>query len=614
MTGVREVLITLVGTVQSVVDDLSGETERLRQQLAQRKQAMQNDMTRAEGVKPILPDFEKPMVDYQVAKAKFAKLENGPDPRPALAALGELGTAAGALAGLRARHDVQSQAMSDCADWSQANGAALKEALENKEVATRPQPVQEAHAKLKEADGRVKESLKADFVAARNGYAALEQRLDEFKKALADSYRLGARTGKKQGELEEGWNPKTKKYEYHHPDEWTRMIELAGAPPEVRPSWLQDDKEFPPLSGTPPKAPVDPAGRTQMHKIAPDKVGDAKDVHVKDTSWTAAAEARLRTERGTTTKIREDLTRNLNDRKGKAKEGVKNNCAMASGLAGLLKERPELVNNGGLFGRIIGTVEGQGQHKERNAEKVVDEVSSSAQRLSEGKGQGVDANNVLQFIGCFVDGLTEVNEGKEPAVKQFDDAWPQFQKIFKLKDADKQKLLDRVKGYKELAGAASDTLSGKEARKPDTRTGFMSNDPRKQIEDKNALIKGDISGSMHSCLLAQELAESLMGGGGIKEMGDPVVVKDKELLNARALDALALTAGGKDKDKDHPDKDVDSVFHTAYEMINGMQAISGAPKVSQPIATKVMELMIEGTSFTDAMESIYKDEKLPWQA
>lgn len=750
MSGVREVLSALMGGVQSVVDDLSGETERLRQQIAQGKSAMQADVARAEGVKPILPEFEKPIVDYQLAKAKLAKLEKEPDLRPALAAVGELGTAAGNLAALGGRHDVQSKAMADCAEWAQKNGAALKVSLENKEIGTKPQPVQAAHAKLKEADRLVRESLKSDFVEARTRYATLKRQLDEFQKTI-----YGERTGKKQGELEEGWNPATNKLEHHHPTEWARMRELHGeAEPQSEQSWLQDEAEFPPLPGTktPPKAPIDPK-TTDMHrfiaspyearlaalmphvnkaaqegsadvtnhqellkvaaarakvndvpgaiaalkqielsldnptpktdggnvevgtvfkarltalglrieraqnakhsaaqgaKVKADEAGvlagkrdagkrdfehahalldeceellrgsgkpEFDEVHVLNKGWAAGAEARLGIERKATEKMRKDLTDNLNKRTGKAKKGVENNCKMATGLAGLLKANPEMLNEGGLFSRIVGgteaQIEGQGQHKidkkKPDAQVVIKTITESAGRLAQGKGEGNDANNVLQFIGCFVDGLTEVNEGKKDAKEQFEKVWPSFRDSFKLEDKDKKKLLDRVLGYKEVAGAASDTLSGKGTRKDNTRAGKMPNDPRLKIEDDNALIKGDISGSMHSCLLAQELSESLMGGEGIKSMGDPVLVKDKVLINARALDALAITAGGKKGE-------TDTVFHTAYEMINGMRAISGAPQVSQPIATEIMDRMMKGTSFTDAMESIFKGEKLPWQA
>ena len=343
---------------------------------------------------------------------------------------------------------------------------------------------------------------------------------------------------------------------------------------------------------------------------APPKVG-GHEVHVQNDSWTAAAEARLRIEREATEKMRADMTKSVNGRTGEAKEGVLNNCKMAANLTGLLKGNPELLQAGGLFSRIVGTLEGQGQHdvdKENpDPQVVIDNIGSASTRVARGRGEGDDANKVLQFIGCFVDGLTEVNEGQPTAVKQFDKVWPGFRDAFGLQDSDKEKLLARVDGYKEIAGAAADTLSGKGKRKGDTRVGVMPNDPRYKIGDENALIKGDISGSMHSQLLAQELAESLLGGKGIKDKGDPVVVKNKSVLDARAVDALALTAGGKAGP-------TDVVFHTAYEMINGMRAITGAPEVSQPIATEVMDRMLKGKSFTDAMEEFFGPAELPWLA
>ena len=80
---------------------------------------------------------------------------------------------------------------------------------------------------------------------------------------------------------------------------------------------------------------------------------------------------------------------------------------------------------------------------------------------------------------------------------------------------------------------------------------------------------------------------------------------DKGVLNARALDALALTAGGKKGDED-------LVFHTAYEMINGMRAITGLPSINQIMATDIMARMLEGQSFTDAVEALFED--VPWEA
>jgi hypothetical protein len=432
---------------------------------------------------------------------------------------------------------------------------------------------------------------------------------------------IGHLTGKKKGELVEGWNPATRRNEYHHPTEWANLKHRATELPDGRLERALYEENFPALPGAKPTVPVDPKGKTPMKKVA---LGKDEDVNVLNTGWQVAAEARLRTERIATEKMRKELTSSVNGRKGKAKEGVKNNSGMASSLAGLLQKYPEMVEGGGLLSRIVSdpskaTLEHQGQHSipvnpqgKPDPTQAIRTISEAAERLAKGKGEGDDGNYVLQFIGCFVDGLTEVNEGKPKAKEQFDLVWPEFMKAFKLKEEDKEKLLLRVSGYKEIAGGASDTLSGKGTRKGDTR-GLnpekevrMPNDPRLKIDDDNALIKGDISGSMHSCLLAQELSESLMGGAGIKEEGDPVVVKDKDLINARAVDALALTAGGMQGSSD-------SVFHTAFEMINGMQAITGLPPVSQAMATEIMDRMTKGQSFTDAVEPFFSDDEMPWK-
>lgn len=441
---------------------------------------------------------------------------------------------------------------------------------------------------------------------------------------------MGQRTGRTKGLLEEGFNPRTKKYEFHHPDEWENLAQRA-----------------PVLSGDVP--PTTPGGKAKpvRGKTSMEKVDSGVSIQSSDDLDTA--EARLQIERASTTKMRKNLTANVNGRTGAAKEGVKHNSQMASELAGLLKNNPELLEQGGLLSRISGgpgskAIEGQGQHRVKqikaldkngqwipimdkttgaqavdkddkllyqmqndpeDVQRVVGDISAAAERLASGQGQGDDANIVLQFIGCFVDGLTEVIEGQKTAQKQFEKVWPTLRAALHLKDSDKDKLLARVHGYKEIAGAMSDTLSGKGTRKGDTRQGVMPNDPRLKIEDDEALIKGDISGSMHSCLLAQELSESLFGGGGIKDVGAPVQVIDKGVLNARALDALALTAGGKKGDED-------LVFHTAYEMINGMRAITGLPSINQIMATDIMARMLEGQSFTDAVEALFED--VPWEA
>lgn len=451
---------------------------------------------------------------------------------------------------------------------------------------------------------------------------------------------MGFRTGKKKGELEEGLNSKNGKLEYHSKAEWLNLRLRAFELPDTTDEQEQYDRDFPPLPGTTPTPRVDPKGKTPMKKVETGK----SSVSVLNDKWVGGAEARLKIERQATRKIRKDLTLNVNSRQGKAKEGVKKNSDMAKGLTALLAKYPELVESDGLLSRIAGSVEGQGQHaikkpkvpvmdkndppaqvKNEKGELqfkeevdtadvalAVQNVTAAAERLSKGKGVDQDANIVMQFIGCFVDGMTEVTEGKPKAAQQFDLIWPDFAKAFKLKDEDKEKLLNRVKGYKEIAGGAADTLSGKGTRKNDTRGTNddkqvrMPNDPRLKIDDDNALIKNDISGSMHSSVMAQELAESLAPGGVIKEEGDSVLVKDKDLINARVIDALALTAGGMNGQSD-------LVMHTAFEMINGIQAITGLPPISQVLATEIMDRMEKGQSFTDAVEPFFDDEQLPWK-
>ncbi len=427
----------------------------------------------------------------------------------------------------------------------------------------------------------------------------------------------GKRTGYSKGELEEGWNGITERYEFKHPDEWKRL----GARDKLNLEILFDEN-------------YEQNRKTEMQKVA-------SGVHVqKPSSETAKL---LETEREATALMRADLTNNLNGRKGTAQEDVKNNSEMAKKLVGLLDQNPDLLDTDGLLSRIMGGIKDQGQFgvpdngwsKEKDPQKkkqmqeeqnqtnrnqapiVIKSITDAAEKLKSGKGEGEDGNKVLQFISCFVDGLTEVTEGKDKPIKQLDKVWPLFQQAFGLTEDDKSNLLIRVQGYKEIAGGVADTLSGKGTRKDDTRAGFMPTDTDYKIEDEDALIKGDISGSMHSCLLAQELSETLLGREvekgdgkvvekqGLKQRGEPVLVLDKNVLDARALDALALTAGGKIGDHD-------IVLHTAYEMINGMRAISGAPKVNQTQASIVMAAMLKGTSFTTAMESLFTSDKLPW--
>lgn len=452
---------------------------------------------------------------------------------------------------------------------------------------------------------------------------------------------MGYRTGEKKGELEEGWNPTTQRNEFHTKVEWLNMRLRSFDAPDTGFDQAQYDKDYPPLPGQKKQPPPSREGTTPMTKVESGK----SSVSILNNKWKGGAEARLHIEREATKKIRKNLTANLNSREGLAKEGVKKNSAMAKSLTTLLNAHPELVESDGLLSRIAGSIEGQGQHAikkpkvalmdgktppeqvkndkgELQFKEVVDtvdvglavgRVTAAAERLSNGTGQDDDANIVMQFIGCFVDGLTEVTEGKPKAKQQFDLVWEDFAKAFKLnKDTDKDKLLNRIKGYKEIAGGVADTLSGKGTRKNDTRGTNtdnqvrMPNDPRFKIDDENALIKNDISGSMHSSVMAQELAESLAPGGSIKGEGDSVLVKDKRLLDARVIDALALTAGGKNGDSD-------LVMHTAFEMINGIQAITGLPPISQVLATEIMDRMDKGQSFTDAVEPFFHDKELPWK-
>jgi hypothetical protein len=430
----------------------------------------------------------------------------------------------------------------------------------------------------------------------------------------------GKRTGYSKGELIEGWNGINERYEYKHPDEWKRL----DARDKLDLDWLFDED-------------FEKNRTTEMQKVG-------SGVHVQKDD--GVSKERLETERKATALMRSGLTDNLKGRKGKAQEDVKNNSDMAQKLVSLVEKNPDLLDTDGLLSRIMGGIQGQGQFavkdngwsKEKDPVKkkqmqeeqnqtqrkesgtVIKSITEAAERLKAGKGEGEDGNKILQFISCFVDGLTEVTEGKQKPIEQLDKVWPLFQEAFGLTEDDKSNLLIRVLGYKEIAGGVADTLSGKGTRKDDTRAGLMPTDTDYKIEDEDALIKGDISGSMHSCLLAQELSESLLGREvetedgekviekpGLKQRGESVLVTDKGQLDARALDALALTAGGKIGEND-------IVLHTAYEMINGMRAISGAPKVSQSQATFVMAAMLKGETFTKAMESIFPSEKLPWLA
>ena len=410
--------------------------------------------------------------------------------------------------------------------------------------------------------------------------------------------KVGELTGLEKSGLVQGWNPVARKFEYWSPEEWKKIIARSGS-------------EKPVASKS---ASMEQVNSTKVFVQKQYKDGD-------EQSIVDLSENRLVVERDATEKLRAKLSGTVNDRMKngtkEVKKGVENHCDMAVKLASLLEkgggypedfDPADLFKKGGLLFRLIGNTKGQGQSVVANPAEIMKGITEAAARLKDGKGEGEDAAKITSFIANFVDGLTEVNEKSETGEKQFDALWPKFQSAFGLKKEDKAKLMERVDGYKKIAGGISDTLSGKGARKGLTRQGLMPNDENYKINDPEALIKGDISGSMHSQLLAQELSESLMGGGGIKDPGADVRVKDKAVLNARVLDALLMTAGGKD------DKGSDQVYHTAYEMINGMEAITGCPDIDQMTATSVMVMLRKGMSFTDAMEELLPPDELPWLA
>ncbi len=371
---------------------------------------------------------------------------------------------------------------------------------------------------------------------------------------------------------------------------------------------------------------------------------DANKVHLRDGQDLATAKLRLGTERETSQKLRGDMTETINKRlekEGPVKEGIQNNVALAKKLASLLKdpsinpgdllkdhptgrknEKDEEIKEDGILKRIIGNIDGQGQFPKDDPTEVADGIEEISTRLTDDKKlKGDDANKIQQFISCFVDGLTEVNEKNKSAQDQFELLWPKMETAFGLKEEDKARLMERVQVYKKLAGGLADTEgSGKGTRKKFTREGMMT-EGKNTIDDPEALIANDISGSMHSQFLAMELAETLSGNAkdelgqpikGFKSAGASVQIKDKDVLDARMIDALTMTAGGKHKGGKLDGKD--RVMHTAYEMINGSQAITGlANKVSQATATKVMELLKDGKSFSQAMEEALPDEVFPWQ-
>jgi hypothetical protein len=450
---------------------------------------------------------------------------------------------------------------------------------------------------------------------------------EEWKELKDKSGEFNKLTTETDGLLIKGWNANTKKDEWHSKEEWQHLDDRLRVPTPTKETSsemiklkevtgtfkMKTDDGKPNTEPRKEKETVTPFGTVLLQKTENQFVG-AFEVYNK---W----------ERNASQNMRKNLSESLNKRvKGDnpvLKKGVENNCDMASKLAGLLKpdkDQPEfdpvaLFQKNGLLTRTVGTTVNQGGFaKEQgkttpNPETVMKEIFEAAENLKNGNGKEGDANKITQFIAAFIDGITEVNEGNEIAAKQLDMLWKRFAAAFGLDDNDKKKLLDRVEGYKEIAGGHADTISGKGGRKKQTRAGLMPNDPNYKIDEEDALIGGDISGSMQSQLLAQELAESLMGGESgkkIKGRGDPIQITDKALLNARVLDALALTAGGKN------DEQGDVVFHTGWEMINGMRGITGAPEIDQMSATAVMISMGRGTSYTDAMEAVLPRSKIPW--
>jgi hypothetical protein len=415
-------------------------------------------------------------------------------------------------------------------------------------------------------------------------------------------------------------------------EEWDRIDQMKGPRPEGHP----EDGQVPSVlhrATQHSKTVTEKKDGTVTHKtvqIGNDGETGEQMFHVRDgvhapLNWEdvsqgklGEAQERLAFERKATSWLRGSLTKSANQREDKAKESVQKNSDMATGLAGILEKHPELLGKDGLFSRIVGPVTGQGQYKSGTPVKdIVEKVTGAAQRVKEGKGEGEDHNLVLQFIGCFTDGLTEVIENKEVAKTQMEAIWPDFCDAFGVAEEDREalfkKLKARVENYKAIAGGRSDTLTGKGSRKDLTREGINPSDPRLRINEHEALIKGDVSGSVHSCFLAYELAESLQNPMGIDEEKD-VVLTDRGLIDARVLDALSMTAGGKfDQGKVLKENPGDGVFHTAWEMLNGMRGITGVTEMlTQDQATKVIELMWKGKGYTQAMKTVLPDAEFGW--
>ena len=415
---------------------------------------------------------------------------------------------------------------SDMATWLESQMVELKKKLPEGEDGL----AKELQELAKQADEAIRIAVKSEKETGDSDDTnkALDL-VNQLKKKLAlVPGNFGFLTGKTDGELVEGWNAKTKKNEFHHPEEWERLIErdgggkpgdmIGGATTMIN---LKKQTAMFTLDKKTGKLTQAPSQNTGVF------------IQEHDNQFIGTFETHIRWERESTQEMRKGMTDNVNNREGEAKDGVAKNCDMAKKLTGLITT--EMLEEGGLLGRIAGPIAGQGQHEvgeeyevdgkknkrfsQKDVEKVIKDITDASDRLQRGEGLEGDANKIMQLIGCFTDGLTEVTEGKEKAAKQFDTVWPEFAKAFGLEEGDKGKLLARVQGYKEIAGGVADTISGKGTRKDVTRgmlkddkgnpiTAAMPNDPRYKISDENALIKNDISGSMHSSLLSRFVTTS----------------------------------------------------------------------------------------------------------
>jgi len=193
MSSVREVLESIAGTVKEKVEDLTGETDRLRNQIAANKQAMAATVARADGVKPVLPAYAALIDAYAKAKANFARLEPAPDPRPALAAQQLLRTAADDLAAVRDDADRQAAAKAEYATWAEAHGVALAQAFKAKDLAP---TLVKPHADLVAAHKPFAASLgKPDYVEAAGLRGAVEARLTEFARLHAEATKPNPQKG-----------------------------------------------------------------------------------------------------------------------------------------------------------------------------------------------------------------------------------------------------------------------------------------------------------------------------------------------------------------------------------------------------------------------------------